>query len=153
MLLSLPAAAQTVVRETTVPVQPTTVQTTTVQPTEVAGTVTEYTPDAVIVRTQEATAPVRYSFTKTTEYVDESGRAVAREIVRTGVPVTVRYIREGDHMIVNRVIVHQAVEAVPAVPAAPEAVTIQKSTTTTTTTEEGHKKHHDHDKDKDKDNN
>jgi len=110
-------AQETIVRETT----------TAVQPTEIVGTVTELVPDALVVRTQEATAPVRYTFTKTTEYVDELGNRVTRESIKTGLPVTVRYIKEGDRMIVNRVVVRKA---------APPPVTIEKRTTTTTTTEE-----------------
>jgi hypothetical protein len=139
VLWALTAGAQTVVRETTTQPAATTT-TTTVQPVEAAGTLTEFAPDTVVVRTQEAAAPVRYSVSKTVEYVDEAGNPVSREVVKTGLPVTVRYIREGDRMIVNRVVVHQAA-------AAPEAVTTQK-TTTATTTEEGRREHH-HDKDKD----
>jgi hypothetical protein len=121
LLAAFPAHAQTVVRETT---------TTAVQPVEVAGTVTELVPDAVVVRTQEATAPVRYTFTTTTEYVDEAGNRVTRDIVKAGVPVTIRYVKEGDRMVVNRVIVRKQTIA------APEAVTTTKKTTTTTTTKE-----------------
>ncbi|MEI9898181.1 MAG: hypothetical protein WDN28_31075 [Chthoniobacter sp.] len=95
----------------------------------------------MVIRTQESAVPIRYSVSKSVVYVDEAGNPVAREIVKTGVPVTVRYVREGDRMIVNRVIVHQATAA------APEAVTTEKTTTTTTTTEGRHEKdkdrHHD----------
>jgi hypothetical protein len=68
------SAQETIVRETT----------TAVQPTEIVGTVAELVPDAVVLRTQEATAPVRYTFTKTTEYVDELGNRVTRESIKTG---------------------------------------------------------------------
>jgi len=142
LLCSLHANAQTVVREkTTTAVPETTV--TAVEPVEAVGTVTEFAPDTVVLRTEQATAPVRYSVAKTIEYVDETGAPVTREVIKTGTPVTVRYIREGDRMLVNRVIVHRTTTAAPA------AVTTQK-TTTTTTTEEG-RRHHDRDKDKDKD--
>ena len=123
--------------------QPATTTTTTVEPTEVAGTVTEFGTNALVIRSQESAAPVRYSFTKTTEYVDEAGNRITREVVKTGAPVTIRYIRDGDNMVVSRVVVHQAA------PVAPATVT-EKTTTTTTTTTEGRKeKHHDRDKDKD----
>jgi hypothetical protein len=102
--------------------------TTAVQPLEAVGTVTEFQPDTISVRTETAAAPVRYRFSKTTEYVDESGNRVTRDIVKTGVPVTVRYVREGDEMLVNRVIVRKQVTTVP------EAVVTKKTTTTTTTT-------------------
>ena len=119
LLAALPVNAQTVVRETT-----------TVQPTEIVGTVTELDPDAIVVRTPEATAPVRYTFTKTTEYVDEAGNRVTQDIVKSGVPVTIRYVKEGDRMVVNRVIVRKQTTTVP------EAVTTRKTTTTTTTAKE-----------------
>lgn len=110
LFASSPASAQTVVRETT-----------TVQPTEVVGTVTEFVPDAIAVRTTETSAPIRYSFTESTEYVDEAGVPVSREIVKTGVPVTIRYVTEGERRIVNRVIVRKAV---------PAATTTTRTTTT-----------------------
>jgi len=141
LLCSMPADAQTVVRETTTTAaQP-------VEPVEIAGTVTEFSPDTVMVRTQESAAPVRYAFSKETEYVDDTGNRVTREVVKSGAPVTLRYIKDGDRMIVNRVIVHKTV------PVAPEAVTTQKTTTTTTTTEGRHERDRDkdHDRDRDKD--
>ncbi len=146
LLCSLPAGAQTVVRERvvtepTVPAATTT--TTTVAPVEAAGTITEFAPDTVVLRTQETAAPVRYSVAKTIEYVDDTGAPVTREVIKTGMPVTVRYIKEGDRMVVNRVIVHRATTV------APEAVTTQKTTTTTTTTDD--RKEHRRDRDKDKD--
>lgn len=142
LLCSLHANAQTVVRErTTTAVPETTV--TAVEPVEAVGTVTEFAPDTVVLRTEQAAAPVRYSFAKTIEYVDDAGAPVTREVIKTGTPVTVRYIREGDRMLVNRVIVHRTTTA------APEAVTTQKTTTTTTTTDD--RRHHDRDKDHDHD--
>lgn len=135
LLFSLPVKAQTVVRETT----------TAAQPAEVVGTVTEFEPDAVMIRTEQTAAPVRYSFSKTTEYIDEAGNRVTREVVKTGAPVTLRCIKEGDHMVVNQVIVHKAVAPAPA------AVTTEKTTTTTTTTEGRHERDKDKDKDRDRD--
>jgi len=117
---SVPAEAQTVVRETTVAAAP----------VEIAGTVTEYTPDGIVLRSETSPAPVRYGFSKTTEYVDEDGQRVTLDVVRSGAPVTVRYIREGDQLIANRVIVRRTAVTAPAIP----PVTVKKSTTTTTTT-------------------
>ena len=57
-------------------------------------------------------------------------------------PVTVRYMREGDRMLVNRVIVHKAV--------VPTGTVTTERTTTTTTTTEGRREREDRDKDKDK---
>jgi hypothetical protein len=78
---------------------------TTPAPTEVTGTVAEWRPDSVTILQKDATSPLRFSFAKKVEYVDAAGKAVSREMVSPGVPVTMRYTREGDQMLVNRVIV------------------------------------------------
>src|SRR4051812_19321068 len=94
--------------------------------TESAGTVTEYHPDALVIRSEVATAPTRYVIGRKVEYVDEDGVPIAPEEVRLGVPVTVRYVREGDRVLARRVVVHRrVVEPVPAatvVTPAPAAV-------------------------------
>jgi hypothetical protein len=112
LLCSPPVHGQAVVRETT---------TTTTAPLEVTGTVTEWAPDTVIVREKDVAEPVRYGFAKSVEYVDEAGNPVRREIIRSGVPVRMRYIREGDRMLVDRVIVQR-----------PAGTTTTTETTTTT---------------------
>ena len=38
-----------------------------------AGTVSDFTPDAITVRTTTTAAPTSYTFSKTTTYVDENG--------------------------------------------------------------------------------
>lgn len=133
-LLCSPAVhAQTVVRETT----------TAAAPLEVTGTVTEYGPDRVIIRQREGVEPVPYAFTRQVEYVDEAGNPVTREVITRDTPVTVRYVQEGDRMLVNRVVVHRRVAApattatvTTAVPVAP--VTTSRTTTTTSTTISAH---------------
>ena len=104
----------------------TTVQTTT---TNGAGTITEFSPDTIILRSETSPDPVRYSYSKTTTYVDETGSPVSIETVKSGLPVTVFYTKIGDRMIATKVIVRKAV----VVPIAP-AIIEQKTTTTTTTT-------------------
>lgn len=54
----------------------------------------------------------------------------AGEVITRDAPVTLRYTREGDRMVVDRVIVQRRV--------APAAVTNTETTTTTTTTVTGH---------------
>jgi len=125
---SFPLYAQSVVTETT----------TAVQPTETIGTVSEYTPDAIVIRSESA-APTRYTFTKTTEYVDETGQRVTADVVRSGAPVTVRYIREGDRLVASRVIVRRATVVAPApvtTTTVVPSVEVKKTTTTTTTSKE-----------------
>lgn len=107
--------AQTAVRETTTT-------------TTTAGTISEFGPETIIVRSETAPEPIRYSYTKTTTYVDETGTPVSIETVKSGLPVTVYYAKVGDKMVATKVIVRKAV--VKAVPTIEE-----KKTTTTTTTD------------------
>src|SRR4051812_9225894 len=77
--------------------------------TESAGTVTELAPDALVIHSDVATAPTRYVVSKDITYVDEAGVPVAASVVRSGVPVTVHYVREADRVVARRVVVHAAV--------------------------------------------
>ncbi len=125
--------------------QAATVQTTTTT-TQNLGTITEFSPDTIIIRSESSPEPIRYSYSKTTTYVDENGAPVSMETVKSGLPVTVFYTRDGDRLIANRVVVRRSAAAVAP---APGAVVEKKTTTTTTTIDR--KRDHDHDKDKDKD--
>ncbi len=109
------AIAQTAVKETVT--------------TTSAGTITEFGPRTIIIRSETSPEPLRYTYSKTTTYVDESGAPVSIETVKSGLPVTVYYAKEGDNLIVSKVIVRKIV--------AREAPVIEekKTTTTTTTTE------------------
>ena len=109
--------AQTAVKETTTTITS-------------AGTISEFGPETIIIRTETSPEPVRYSYSKTTTYVDEAGTPVSIETVKSGLPVTVYYIKVGDKMVASKVIVRKAV--VKVVPAVEE----KKTTTTTTTTTE-----------------
>jgi CRISPR/Cas system-associated exonuclease Cas4 (RecB family) len=105
--------------------QSTVVQTTS---TTSAGTITEFSPDTIVIRSESAPQPIRYVYRKTTTYVDEAGNPVSMEVVKSGLPVTVQYTRDGDQLIASKVIVRRTV--VPAAPVIQET----KTTTTTTTT-------------------
>lgn len=110
---SLTAHAQTVVQTQTA--------------TTSAGTISEFGPETIVIRSETAPEPIRYSYTKSTTYVDETGAPVTIETVKSGLPVTVHYTQVGDRMVASRVIVRRA-----TVPVAPPVV--EKKTTTTTTT-------------------
>ena len=97
--------------------------------TTTAGTISEFGPETIIVRSEAAPEPIRYSYTKTTTYVDETGAPVSIETVKSGLPVTVYYAKVGDKMVATKVIVRKAV-----VKTAPAATIEEKKTTTTTTT-------------------
>lgn len=94
-----------------------------------AGTISEFGPKTIIVRTETSPDPLRYSYSKTTTYVDEKGKPVAMETIKSGLPVTVFYTKAGDTMIASKVIVRSAVEALAPI------IEEKKTTTTTITTE------------------
>ncbi len=98
------ASAQTEIKSTTTAIDGTT---TAVSTTTTAGTVSEIGADTLIIRSETSPQPIRYRFSKTTTYVDESGAPVSFETVKSGLPVTVYYVREGDQMIANRVVVRK----------------------------------------------
>ncbi len=100
-------ASKVVVRKTTVvsPTTPPMTQETTT--TTSAGTITRFSPDAIVVRTAASADPVTYSYTKTTTYVDEDGNPVSMETVKSGLPVTVYYDKDGNKMIATKVVVRK----------------------------------------------
>ena len=104
--------AQTAVKETTT--------------TTTAGTISEFSPETIVIRSETSPEPIRYSYSKTTTYVDETGAPVSIETVKSGLPVTVHYTKVGDRMLANKVIVRKSVVK--------DAPVIEKKTTTTTTT-------------------
>ena len=99
--------------------------TTTTSTTSSQGLVSSFSPDSISVTSDTSPTPVSYAFTKTTTYVDENGNPVSVETVKSGVPVTVFYDRDGDRMVATRVVVKNT---------DPNATVIKKSTTTTTET-------------------
>jgi hypothetical protein len=98
----------------------------TTAPISSMGTITEFSPEKFLIKTDQGTAPVSYGYTKTTTYVDETGAPVSITTVKTGVPVTVYYTKSGDKFVASKVIVRKAVVV-------PAAVVEEKKTTTTTT--------------------
>lgn len=99
---------------------------TTTTATSTAGLVSELAPDALIIRTESSTVPIRYSSSVSTTYVDETGNPVSRELVTSGLPVTVQYSRDGDRLIADRVIVRRQTTTTTAAP-----TIIEKTTTIT----------------------
>jgi hypothetical protein len=93
-----------------------------------AGTISDFSPETIVVKTDADAPPVIYTYTKSTIYVDENGNPVSMETVKSGLPVTVYYIRDGDNRIASKVVVRK-MAIVPAV-----HVEESKTTTTTTTT-------------------
>lgn len=98
---------------------------TTEKTTTYSGTVSELVPstNTIVIRSESAPAPTKYTYTKQTTFVDSDGNVVSQETVK-GNPVTVYYTKEGDAMVVEKVVVTK-----------PAGGMIQKKETTTTTTE------------------
>jgi hypothetical protein len=73
--------------------------------TTYSGMVSEINPTAstIIVKSETATAPSTYSFTKETVFVDGQGKVVTYETVKNS-PVTVEYTTVGDRTIASRVV-------------------------------------------------
>jgi hypothetical protein len=109
--------------------------------TESAGTLSDFGPDTFVVRTESSAPAVTYHYSKTTTYVDDAGNPVSVETVKSGLPVTVHYVKEGDRVIANRVIVHKRKVTTEE----PATGTIEEHKTTTTTTTD-RDRDHDHDR-------
>lgn len=103
----------------------TSVSQTTTTTTNSSGTISEFSPTGttIVMKTEHDSSPVTYSYSKKTVVVDESGNPVDVSIVKSGLPVTVYYTRDGDSMVASRIIVKKA-----------DADVVEKKTTTTTTT-------------------
>ena len=91
--------------------------------TDTSGTVTEYTPGSPYFTLRAGTtgAPARFYYTNDAHVFDPEGHPLSWSVMRPDIPATVYYTREGDRMIVRKVVVNKP-------------VVIQKETTTTTTT-------------------
>jgi hypothetical protein len=95
--------------------------------TQTGGTISEVSPDTIVIRSETSSSPMKYSYTKTTTYVDETGAPVSMRTIKSGLPVTVYYTLEGDRMIANKVVVRKTTTTT-------EGPGIEKKQTTTTTT-------------------
>ena len=84
------------------------VETVTTTTTTGTGTITEYAPGTTFI-VKETSGPVTYGYGKTVTYVTRSGKTLSDEDVRTrikvGAPVTVHYVRDGEHRVINRVVI------------------------------------------------
>ena len=143
-LVGTVGVAQTTVVETTSggATTATSATTTTTSPVVTEGTISEFSPNTIVVRSTTSAAPVRYVARKTTTYVDETGAPVSIETVKSGLPVTVQYVQEGNEMVASRVVVRRTTAVQPA-----PTVVEKRATTTTTTTTKGKKKDADDDDD------
>jgi len=104
-LMGSVAFAQTTTSSTSVATGTNGVTETTTTTTETTGTVTEFTPGRHIFLKTEAEQPIRYKFGKTVTYVTSDGKVVEASTIRKDSKVRVHYIKDGDNMLVDKVIV------------------------------------------------
>jgi hypothetical protein len=105
VLMGSVAFAQTTTSSTTVATGANGATETTTTTTESTGTVTEFTPGHHLFLRTEAAQPVQYKFSKTVTYVTSDGRVIEASKIRKDSKVRVHYIKEGDDMLVDKVIV------------------------------------------------
>jgi hypothetical protein len=108
---------------------------TTTTVTTTNGAFTEYVPgsETMVVRSESGSSPLRYSVTKQTTIVDETGAPVVIDRISPGSQLSIQYTGSGDQLVASRVVVRRATPATTAVTSVP-AVTGQQTNTTTTTT-------------------
>jgi hypothetical protein len=78
---------------------------TTTTTTESYGTVTEFSPGASLVLSTGSGEPVHYKFSKTVTYVTPEGKVIEASKIKKNAKVRVHYIKEGNDMLVDKVIV------------------------------------------------
>lgn len=101
---------------------------TTTESAGTAGTVSEMTPDGLVIHSETNASPTHYTYTKSTTYVDDAGVPVSLETVKSGMPVTVHYTKVGDRMTATKVVVWRTMTTTEA----PTIIKMQTATTTTT---------------------
>jgi hypothetical protein len=104
-LMGLVAYGQTSTSSTTVKTGTNGATETTTTTTESTGTVTEFTPGQALILKTEAAEPVHYKFGKTVTYVTSDGKVIEASKIRKDSKVRVHYIKDGDDMVVDKVIV------------------------------------------------
>ena len=90
---------------------------------DTSGTIADYRPggDYFTLRAGTTGTPARFYYTNDAPVFDPEGHPASWSVIRPDIPATVYYVREGDRMIVRKVVLTK-----PAV--------VEKTTTTTTTT-------------------
>lgn len=109
------------------------------------GAFTEYVPgsETMVVRSETGTtSPLRYSVTKQTTIVDETGAPVAIDRISPGSQLSIQYTGSGDRLVASRVVVRRAAAATTAVTTVPAGTGQQTNTTTTTTRALTHEEKH-----------
>ena len=78
---------------------------TTTTTTESSGTITEFSPGSSLVLSTGSGEPVQYRFSKNVTYVTSDGKVIDASRVKKNAKVRVHYMKEGNDMLVDKVIV------------------------------------------------
>jgi hypothetical protein len=84
--------------------------TTTTTTPSTSGVVSDLTSGALVVKSPNDPAPLSYTYSKTTMYVDEDGNPIAVQTIRSGVPVTVYYTKDTNGLVASKVVVKKHVD-------------------------------------------
>jgi hypothetical protein len=106
-LMGLVAYGQTSTSSTTTATGATGATETTTTTTETTVTFTEFTPGQALMLRTEANEPVRYKFGKTVTYMTSDGKVIEASKIRKDSKVRVHYLKDGNDMVVDKVIVTQ----------------------------------------------
>ena len=98
------AYAQTSRSSTTVPKGTNGTTETTTATTESFGTVTEFTPGDSLTLKTEAAEPLHYKFGNTVTYVNAHGKVIDASKIKKDSKVRVHFLKQGDDMVVDKVI-------------------------------------------------
>ena len=95
----------------------------------------------IVISSGTSATPVRYSYNKTTTFVDAAGNVISQESIKPNTPSRVYYTRAGDSYVVTKVVANPTVTTTVSsptttvvAPAAPAPVIEETTSTTTTTT-------------------
>jgi hypothetical protein len=80
---------------------------TTTTATDNMGTVTEITPGQTMMLKTEAAEPVRYKFSKSVTYMTTDGKVIKASKIVKDSKVRVHYVKDGDDMVVDKVVLTQ----------------------------------------------
>ena len=95
--------------------------------TKYSGTISELSPSSstIVLKSESAPQPMKYVYNERTVFEDPAGHMVKVESIQNQ-PVTVFYEKQGEQMVVTKVVTQKSIPAL-----------VEKKTTTTTTTTGG----------------
>ena len=103
----------------------------------------EPTSSQIVVSSSSSAAPVRYTYNKTTTFVDAAGNVISQESIKPNTPSRIYYTRAGDSYVVTKVVanptqtttvVSQPAQTTTVVAPVVPAPVVEETTSTTTTT-------------------